>query len=75
MQQFAQRLLASAENHVVHRQQQLVGADAQVQALVVDLAVVAAGDHVDALGEQAGAVNPARGLAETGTHLGALALQ
>src|SRR5450830_1307568 len=75
--QFAQRVLAGTDHNVVHRQQLRLAlcADAYMQALVVDLQVLDAVEHLHLLVLQTGAVNPTGGLAQPIADLGGLALQ
>src|SRR5471032_2731626 len=73
--QLGQAVLAGADDDVVDRQQALLAADRDVQAIVVDLVVLDAAYHHHAVARQRGAVHPAGRLAQTRAQLGGLALQ
>src|SRR5690606_31914423 len=74
--QVTQRVLAGADDHGVHRQHlRLTLGDADMQAGVIDLEVLDRVEHLYLLVLQAGAVDPAGGLAQAVADLGLLALQ
>lgn len=73
--QFALRILAGAKNDVDHREHHVLAIHGDVQARVVHLAVLHAGDHLHVAVLQRSAMDPARGLAQAVTDFAGLALQ